>query len=247
MAVPIVSKKSVSMKLKMVRTAARPPSTVKTLVRSNWPSVEKLGVAVNVVGSGWIPTRMAMTVVTRMLMSSAAGTFRTHSATVRASATQNRNWVGVVGKTSVVGTGFSAEVPPVLTITPASMNPMNRMNRPMPTPIAYFSDVGTARMIASRRPTTTSSVTTMPSRTITPIAPCGVRPWVRTSPKATAPLMPRPAAIASGVFAMTPIAMVRRPAMRAVAAAAAGMKAWASGDPGAPNMFDRMAGFRNRM
>ena len=85
------------MKLKMVRTAARAPSTVKTLVRSNWPNVEKLGVAVNVVGSGWIPVRIAMTVVTRMLMRRAAGTFRAHSATVRARANQNRNWVGVVG------------------------------------------------------------------------------------------------------------------------------------------------------
>jgi hypothetical protein len=59
--------------------------------------------------------------------------------------------------------------------------------------------------------------------------------------------MPSPAAIASGVFAMTPIAIVSRPAIRAVAAAAAGMKAWASGDPGGPNMFARMNGFTNRM
>ena len=42
--VPIVSKKSVSMIAKMVSTAASGPRTVKTLVRSNWPSVAKLGV-----------------------------------------------------------------------------------------------------------------------------------------------------------------------------------------------------------
>ncbi len=79
------------------------------------------------------------------------------------------------------------------------------------------------------------------------MAPAGLRPWVRTRPKATAPLMPRPAAIASGAFAITPIAIVSSPATRAVAADAAGMNAAASGDPGAPNMFDRIAGFRNRM
>ena len=44
MTVPIVSKKSVSMIAKIVRTAANGPRTVKTLVRSNWPSVAKLGV-----------------------------------------------------------------------------------------------------------------------------------------------------------------------------------------------------------
>ena len=45
--VPIVSKKSVSMMAKIVSAAATGPSTVHTLVTSNWPSVEKLGVAEN--------------------------------------------------------------------------------------------------------------------------------------------------------------------------------------------------------
>ena len=44
----------------------------------------------------------------------------------------------------------------------------------MPTPIARFSDSGTAFMTASRRPTRTSTVMTMPSMTMTPIAPAGV-------------------------------------------------------------------------
>ena len=53
--------------------------------------------------------------------------------------------------------------------------------------------------------------------------------------------------MAIGVLAMMPIARVRTPAMSAVAADAAGMNASASGEPGAPNMFDRIAGFRKRM
>ena len=146
---------------------------MKTLVRSNWPIVPKSGVAVNVAGSFWTPTAIATTVVTRMLISSAAGTCRAHRAIVRTRPNQNTKCAGSVGKTNVTGTGFSADVPPVLTMIPASMNPMNRMNRPMPTPIARLSDSGTARMTASRRPTRTSSVTRRPSRTMTPIAPAG--------------------------------------------------------------------------
>ena len=44
-AVPIVSKKSVSMMVKMVRTAASRPRWLNTLLRSNAPSVLKLGTA----------------------------------------------------------------------------------------------------------------------------------------------------------------------------------------------------------
>ena len=54
---------------------------------------------------------------------------------------------------------------------------------------------------------------------MTPIAPAGVRPLVRTRPKATAPLIPRPAARAIGALAKTPIAIDMTPATSAVAAA----------------------------
>ncbi len=237
-AVPIVSKKSVSMKLKIVRSAARRPSCEKTFVRSNAPIVLKSGVAVKLVGIGWTPVARATTVVTRMLISSAAGTLRAHSSIVSTRPNQKTKWATVVGNTNRTGTGFSAEVPPVLTMIPASMKPMNRMNRPIPTPIARLSESGTARITASRRPTRTRIVTRMPSRTMTPIAPAGVSPLVRTSPKATAPLMPRPAARAIGAFAKTPMAMVTTPATSAVAAAAAG-----TGIPA----FERINGFTNRM
>ncbi len=116
----------------------------------------------------------------------------------------------------------------------------------MPTPIARLSDIGTARMIASRRPTRTSSRTIRPSRTMTPIAPAGVSPFVRTSPNATSPLMPRPAASAIGTFATTPMRIVMSPATSAVPAARAGTDATAASDPG-PNMFERMLGFTSRM
>ena len=46
----------------------------------------------------------------------------------------------------------------------------------MPTPIAFLRASGTAFITASRKPTMTSSVTTRPSQTITPIAPAGDRP-----------------------------------------------------------------------
>ena len=96
---------------------------------------------------------------------------------------QNTKWAGSVGKTNVTGTGFSADVPSVFTMIPPSTKPMNRMNRPMPTPIARFSDSGTALMIASRRPTRTRIVTTMPSSTMTPIAPAGDEARVEDEPE----------------------------------------------------------------
>jgi hypothetical protein len=123
---------------------------------------------------------------------------------------------------------------------------MNRMNRPMPTAIARFSESGTAFMIASRNPTSTRTRTTRPSITITPIAPAGVRPSVKTRKNATRALIPRPAARAIGTFAIRPIAMLITPATRAVAAAMGALEASIAAVSGM-NMFERMFGFRNRM
>ena len=113
----------------------------------------------------------------------------------------------------------------------------------MPTPIARFSASGTAFMIASRRPTSTRMVTAMPSRRITPIAPDGDRPRA-VSEKATIPLMPRPAARASGKLPTTPMAMVMMPATRAVPADRATAVNAASASPNPPV---RMIGFRKMM
>ncbi len=114
----------------------------------------------------------------------------------------NTNWPGVVGKATV--TSVPSQNPSVAesgaqldTISPPFAKPMNRMNRPMPTPIERFSASGTAFMMASRRPITTRTVIATPSRTITPIAPAASRPFA-VSEKATIALMPRPAARANG-------------------------------------------------
>jgi hypothetical protein len=55
---------------------------------------------------------------------------------------------------------------------PAALSPMKRTKSPMPTPMARFSEVGMACMIASRRPLITSTVMTAPSRRTTPMAAC---------------------------------------------------------------------------
>ena len=73
----MVSKKSVSMKLKMVSAAATKPRVENTLPRSKSPSVAKLGVAVNVSGNWVKPMISPMAAVSRMLMISAPGTFLT--------------------------------------------------------------------------------------------------------------------------------------------------------------------------
>ena len=68
----------------------------------------------------------------------------------------------------------------------------------MPTPMAYLRLSGMAVITASRKPSNTKTVTRMPSIKITPIAPAGDSPSVNTSPKATAALIPSPAAMAIG-------------------------------------------------
>ncbi len=77
---------------------------------------------------------------------------------------------------------------------------MNAMKRPMPIAIAFFNSSGIARMIFSRSPLTTSSVTAMPSTTIRPIAAGKDSPSVATSWNATIALIPRPGAIAYARF-----------------------------------------------
>ena len=77
-AVPIVSKKSASMMVKMVSTAVRTPSVVKTWNRSNWPRVAKLGAWMSPCGGMLVtPTMKARMDVMMMLRTSAAGTLRT--------------------------------------------------------------------------------------------------------------------------------------------------------------------------
>ncbi len=194
--VPIVSKKSVSMIAKIVRSAVSRPR-LNTLPRSNFPRVLKVllvGVMTKSVGTLATPVTNASTVVARMLMIRAPRIFSTQRAIVRARPAQKTNCAGSVGNTGATG-----GTPPCgETMAPPFTNPMNRMKRPMPTPIARLRASGTAFMIASRRPISTRTVTAMPSRTITPMAPGRVRPLPRTRVKATTALIPSPAASASG-------------------------------------------------
>ena len=53
---------------------------------------------------------------------------------------------------------------------PASTKPINAMNKPMPTPIEYFSGSGTAWKTAVRNPVNTSARTITPSTTTSPNA-----------------------------------------------------------------------------
>jgi hypothetical protein len=66
----------------------------------------------------------------------------------------------------------------------------------MPIAIAFFSSIGIARMICSRRPVRTSAVTTTPSSTIRPIADGNESSCWPTSGNATIALMPWPGASA---------------------------------------------------
>ncbi len=129
--------------------------------------------------------------MSRMLRRIAAGTFRAHSTIVMASPAMKTKWSTVVGNWTVTS------VPLPALMNPPFAKPMNRMKRPMPTPIARFRASGTAFMIASRRPARTRIVTRTPSITITPIAPAGESP-LAVSENATMALMPRPAASANG-------------------------------------------------
>ena len=199
--VPIVSKKSTSMIEKITRIAVSAPSE-KTFVRSNAPSVEKEsadGMIENVVGTVATPATRAMIVVTRIEITSAALIRRAHRTAVRIRPMRKTNWPGSVGNAGArAGPDVSPYgVAPVETMIPPLNRPMNRMNRPMPAPIARLSDSGMAFITASRKPTRTRIVTAMPSSTMTPIAPSGVSPRA-VSPKATIALIPRPAARANG-------------------------------------------------
>ena len=99
---------------------------------------------------------------------------------------------------------------------PASISPMNRMNNPMPAVIASFSCMGTASNTIRRRPDTARATMMSPSITTRPIASGQVS--VPTTEVARNELMPRPAAKANGSRAMTPNAIVIRPAVNAVTA-----------------------------
>ena len=144
-----------------------------------------------------------MIVVAMMLMISAARTFSAYRAKVMTRPMMKTNCPIVAGNANV--TNVPSQKPSVdesgaqpLVISPPLAKPMNRMNRPMPTPIARLSESGTAFMIASRAPMRTRTVISdafeddHAHRARQRRGPC------RVSENATIALMPRPAARANG-------------------------------------------------
>lgn len=94
---------------------------------------------------------------------------------------------------------------------------MNAMNRPMPTVMAALSWAGTAVKIIVRMPVNARITMITPLMTTRPIASAQVT--CCTTLTARNELIPSPAAMPNGRFAMMPIAMVMTPATRPVAAA----------------------------
>ena len=99
---------------------------------------------------------------------------------------------------------------------PESTNPMKAMNRPMPTVMAAFSSLGTARKMAVRAPVTPKRTIRMPLMTTRPMASAQVTSWITAT--ARKELMPRPAASPKGRLATSPNRMVMTPAVRPVTA-----------------------------
>ncbi|OQA21254.1 MAG: hypothetical protein BWY60_00753 [Actinobacteria bacterium ADurb.Bin346] len=124
---------------------------------------------------------------------------------------------------------------------PASWAPIKAINRPMPTPIAYFSPIGMAFMRIILSFVRTIIRTSRPSITIIPIACCHVIPSPSIIVNVTTAFIPIPEASAKGVFETSPIMMLIMPAPRHVDTTAA-----SKGMPVAPPL-ERIAGLTNIM
>ena len=72
-------------------------------------------------------------------------------------------------------------VPCLATITPASLKPMNAMNKPIPPPTAANNERGTALMMSRRTPATVKSRKATPERKTQPSAVCHGSPMPCTT------------------------------------------------------------------
>ncbi len=206
MIVPIVSKKSLSMIENVTRTAVTTPSFA-TRPKSRRPNVERSGGCTIAAGiraapgvgkpfqSATAPFRMiATSVVSTIPSRSAPRTRRAISHAVRTKPTRNTRMGRPRMDPSATGSGPDGG----FTTKPEVKKPMNAMNRPIPTPIARLSPIGTASITASRNRVSTSSVMATPSRNTTVIAWGHVSPRAATSSNATTALSPIPGARTSG-------------------------------------------------
>ena len=105
---------------------------------------------------------------------------------------------------------------------PALTRPMKAMKKPIPTTIATLSDSGTALNTAVRKPVSTRMVISTPAHTTRPMMAGQVSPGVEAMVVASSAFTPRPAAMAKGCLATTPMRMVMTPATSAVIAATCG-------------------------
>jgi hypothetical protein len=158
---------------------------------------------------------MAMTVLTRIPMSSAPLTRRAMSTPMMTSA-MRKTTVGSVAMEPWSPSCTGGEATPLGRTKPASTRPMNAMNRPMPTVMAVFSSAGTALKISTRRPVDARSTMMRPLMTTRPIASGHVT--CPTTLTARNELMPRPAAMPKGRLEITPMRIVMTPAVSAVTA-----------------------------
>src|SRR5665647_763581 len=240
--VPIVSKKSASIRVNTSRIADTAPILPKEPSSEKWPSRPKSGTSTSVEGnlgtfspqpvglttlpvaSVWPPIlttasmRMARTEVPMIPMRMAPFTFLTSMMMIESRPTTKTN-VGQPARKpptpSSTGTGPTAG----RRMIPESTRPMIVMNRPMPTLMAVFRAAGTARNTALRKPVSTRTVMMSPSRTTSPMASGQVIVGSLAMPKVTNAVRPSPVASASGKLATTPISRVITPAARAVVAA----------------------------
>ena len=234
-AVPIVSKKSLTKSTKMTGTSAHVSASSRLSGSSASPIVEKsllLGNCATLSGPSSTPKINPSAVLARMPIRIAPRTPRAVSTIITSSPARATSCGPPVRMPRPM------PVASLLTVIPASRNPTSAMKRPMPTPIESLISCGTARMIASRRPASTSTSATRPSITTHAIATCqgSLRPRIRS--KATTALSPRPDASANGRFVSRPMTSVKSAAASAVATATAANGIVAC---------DRIAGFRKTM
>lgn len=254
--VPIVSKKSLRIRVKTSRTMVTTPTCWNAPNRLKEPMRPKSGAATTSPGrDGTVRPQaagamsaislmtIATTVITTMLMRMAPFTLRASSATV-SSTPRQKTRTGQPESCPVAPswTGTEPVSPGMRVAKPASMKPMNAMKSPMPTLIACLRAGGMACMTASRSPVTTRTQISSPSMTIRPIASGQLISgaiW-----KATTALSPSPAAMASGRLPPSPMIAVITAATRAVAVTSWGPERCA---PNLSSAEPRMIGLRTRM
>ena len=219
--VPMVSKKSASSRVNTSSSAASTPTRSKEPNSEKSPSSDRSGrsttesgrvgvlscqplglLSVGDTNEGPTSNTASMTtasrVVTTMPIRMAARVRRTTRMPVSSRPNTNTS-VGQPDR-APAGPSCSGTVVPAASgmrrTNPASTSPMSAMNSPMPTLMAVLSCIGMALKTALRRPTSTSTAMTSPSRTTRPIASAQL--ICEAIENVTNTFRPRPVATANG-------------------------------------------------